>query len=86
VSRGPGKWERLILHELSEREYFYLADLLPPDHRKAEYNALNRAAGRLCVKGLIGILDYAYGTAKVLCMRVGAPRPPGRPDRARRLD
>lgn len=44
MSKGPGKWQRLILDELGRRSWVKLADLLPADHTRSDYVALMRAA------------------------------------------
>lgn len=44
VSKGPGKWQRLILDELGRRSWLYLAELLPAEHTRSDYVALMRAA------------------------------------------
>ncbi|MGD0489243.1 MAG: hypothetical protein ABSB94_18910 [Syntrophorhabdales bacterium] len=43
VSKGPGKWQRLILSELAIRDRFNLLELLGPTFTKAQYNALHWA-------------------------------------------
>ncbi len=47
MSRGPGKWQRLILATLADTKVFWLRSLLPRHCTKAEYNALLRAALKL---------------------------------------
>ena len=49
MSRGPGKWQRLILQNLEEYGdgWFYLRDLLSDDFKQSEYLALFRAARRM---------------------------------------
>jgi hypothetical protein len=71
LSKGPGRWQRIILAELSERDCFYLLELLPANYRKAEYNALNRAAWQLAEQRKIDLYRYMCGMRKVLCVRHG---------------
>jgi len=47
MSRGPGKWQRLILEALDKEGWCIVYDLLPEDSRRSERTALNRAA-HLC--------------------------------------
>jgi hypothetical protein len=53
MSRGHGKWERLIMQTLDQREAFYLLELFPPgrapwEHRSdLRIRALRRAARNL---------------------------------------
>lgn len=62
MSRGPGKWQRVILAELASRESFWLRTLLPGNYTKAEYNALHRAALKLGAIGPIKVHRWwTYG-------------------------
>lgn len=61
MSRGPGKWQRLILSELAGREAFFLRELREPKRGKAQYNALLRAMQELEAAGKINVTRYAYG-------------------------
>jgi len=47
VSRGPGKWQRLILDALQENEFVVIRDLLPKHAKRSERCALYRAARKL---------------------------------------
>jgi hypothetical protein len=77
MSRGPGRWQRLILDELKSRDRFYLLELLPHGYRKAHHNALCRAAAKLADAGRIHLGGYwmsdryHYQRAKLLCTRPG---------------
>jgi hypothetical protein len=81
MSRGYGRCQRAILKELGSREWFYLLELLPIHYRKADYNALNRAAWALDKAGRVSLVRYVCGAAgfsqaKLLCCRPGRlPRP-----------
>lgn len=65
MSRGPGKWQRLILEELERPGpgWIYLRDILREDEEdywvnlptKAQMSALGRAARRLADLGLIKV-------------------------------
>ena len=57
MSKGPGKWQRLILHALHSRNWVIVCDLLPEDAKRAEQSALNRAAHAL---GKLGNVDITY--------------------------
>lgn len=58
MSRGPGKWQRLVLAALDQQPAWYAADLLPADHTRAEYVALLRAVGALEACGHIVVDRY----------------------------
>jgi hypothetical protein len=48
MSRGPGRWQRLILEALGRWECFYLRAVLPPGDTRSDRLAVVRAAqGRL---------------------------------------
>jgi hypothetical protein len=61
MSKGPGKWQRLILSELAIRDRFNLQELLGTIFTKAEYNALHRAMLELERAGRIKVHRFAYG-------------------------
>lgn len=61
MSKGPGKWQRLILAELETRDAFYLRCLLDSRCTKAQYDALLRAALQLESKGQISIMRFLFG-------------------------
>jgi hypothetical protein len=79
MSRGPGKWERAILQSLEHTAAFYLTDLLPTDHSRAQLVALNRAARNLEDKGRIATCAWmcraASGVGFKTIYRPGYPRP-----------
>lgn len=61
MSKGPGKWQRLILSELVIRDRFNLRELLRPAFTKAQYNALHRAMLELEDAGKINVHRFAFG-------------------------
>ena len=61
MSKGPGKWQRLIMTELAIRDRFNLQELLGETFTKAEYNALHRAAMQLERAGKIKVHRFALG-------------------------
>lgn len=61
MSKGPGKWQRAILAELEKREAFYLSELLPGQHTRANYVALLRAADRL-PQAQAQVIRFTYST------------------------
>ena len=75
MSKGPGKWQRMILAELAGREAFHLRALLGRECTKAEYNALLRAAMKLEAAGEIYITRFSWGarpgTGKTIIHRIG---------------
>ena len=79
MSRGYGKWERAILAALEYTAAFYLTDLLPPKHTRAQIVALNRAARNLKDKGRIASCTWlTQGKAAagfVTIYRPGYPQP-----------
>jgi len=79
MSRGPGKWQRLILDEVHSGRWTYLLDLLADTHTRSEYQALYRAARTLDEAGRISLWRYTTGTKKLLVGPPGAApakRPP----------
>jgi hypothetical protein len=58
MSKGHGKWERAILEALEEVTAFYLTDLLPISHTRANVVALNRAARNLTSMGKINVSSW----------------------------
>lgn len=58
MSRGPGKWQRLILESIETQEKIRLIDLLPENYKHAEYSALYRAAHSLRRAGKIHMRFY----------------------------
>lgn len=79
MSRGPGKWQRLILDRVAAGEQFYLVDLLPAGYTKAQYNALHRAAVTLYEAGQISWVSYTFGGKTELIGPPGASAPAERP-------
>ena len=79
MSRGPGKWERAILRALEHTAAFYLTDLLPTHHTRAQLVALNRAARNLADKGRIATCAWkcraATGLGFKTIYRPGYPQP-----------
>ena len=75
MSKGPGKWQRVILAKLADREFFYLRKLLGRTCTKAQYNALLRAAQELEAAGKINVSRFAYGgewgQGKTVVHRIG---------------
>jgi hypothetical protein len=69
MSRGPGRWQRLIFATLTDHEAFYLVDLLPADYSRAQYTALYRAVVRLEETGQIHLAIYRAGAKKVAISR-----------------
>jgi hypothetical protein len=79
MSRGPGKWQRLILERLRTHEQFYLLEILPsPADQRTTWGrrrphvqvAVLRAAHRLAAQGQITLdtrrtwSNYVYWTGK----------------------
>jgi hypothetical protein len=75
VSRGPGRWQRLILRSVSDGQTHYLARLLPVGYTSAEYNALNRAAVQLEDAGRIAVYRFMHGYHKTVVALPGVPCP-----------
>ncbi len=61
MSKGPGKWQRIILSRLAIRDRFTLQELLGRTFTKAEYNALHRAMLELENAGRIKVHRFALG-------------------------
>lgn len=51
MGKGPGHWQREILANLEEHDFFLLTDILPDGHTDADYKALLRAAATLSEHG-----------------------------------
>jgi hypothetical protein len=81
MSRGPGKWQRIILDALKQQSAVYLLDLLldQDDNSRSNYVALHRAAVTLFEKGQIEFLIYFNGRPRVLLHGAGSERPAKRP-------
>jgi hypothetical protein len=85
MSRGPGKWQRIIINALKQEPAVYLMDLLLDHcrhHKHKQYVALHRAAVTLWKKGRIAMSTYEFGVgswARVLLHRAGSERPTPRP-------
>lgn len=75
MSRGPGKWQRLILEALDKEGWCIVYDLLPEDSRRSERTALNRAAHLLEKRGLIDIWARIRPQAKPVEHRGGTKHP-----------
>ena len=79
MSRGPSKWQRLILNKAAEGEWFYLVDLLPASYTESQYQALYRAACRLEESGRVSWQQYRYGRKRILLGPLGKAKPAKRP-------
>jgi len=55
MSRGPGKWQRLILDAVDENGWCVVCDLLPEDAKHAQVSAINRAAHTLADAGEVDL-------------------------------
>lgn len=53
MSRGPGKWQRLILQRVEADGWCVVYDLLPDNRTRAQESAINRAAHLLADRGLV---------------------------------
>jgi hypothetical protein len=71
MSRGPGRWQRLLLNTLNERACFYVADLLPAGHSRADRVALFRAAAQLERAGRVVLVYFMCGRPRVVVARRG---------------
>jgi hypothetical protein len=76
MSRGPGKWQRLILDRLALNPHFWLRELLPRHTTKSQMNVIYRAAQRLCRQGRVDLRAYPFAAGldhqgKVLVTRPG---------------
>ena len=66
MSRGPGRWQRLILEGLHQYERFFLAEIVPPaamrdERSRSAHRAAMRAAHRLAQQGVITLDCRRYG-------------------------
>lgn len=75
MSRGPGRWQRLILAEVERGRCFYLVDLLPITYTRADYNALHRASVQLEKADRITVWRFMCGWKKTAICPPGAPNP-----------
>ena len=74
MSRGPGKWQRVILEALEIEPAWYLRTLLPLDASRSDYVALLRAANALWRSGRIWKHDqhlWSGEPGRVVIRRVG---------------
>lgn len=44
MSKGPGKWQRVILEVVAAEGFCVVDDLLPPRAKRSDHSAINRAA------------------------------------------
>ena len=44
MSKGPGKWQRVILEAVVAAGFCVVDDLLPPGAKRSDHSAINRAA------------------------------------------
>lgn len=66
MSRGPGKWQRLILRGLEKFPAFNLRDLLPEDATAAQISALCRACRQLENAGRINVIKWWSPGGRIL--------------------
>ena len=64
MSKGPGKWQSIILSELAIRDRFPLKELLGSTYTKAQYNALYRAMRKLEIAGKVNIHRFLFGGSR----------------------
>ncbi|MBP8980595.1 MAG: hypothetical protein KBG09_05055 [Syntrophobacterales bacterium] len=62
MSKGLGKWQRMILLGLKFRDFFTIRELLGLTFTRAEYNALNRAMLELERAGKIKVCRFGLGS------------------------
>ena len=75
MSKGPGKWQRLIMAALERDAEVWLVDLVPSTgNRRSQLSALHRAASQLELSGKIGAIIYQYGHEKLLLTHVAATK------------
>ena len=79
MSRGPGRWQRLILQRVEQGDWLYLVELLPEGYTNSQYQAIYRAACTLHDAGRISWLRYRFGLKKTLLGPQGAEAPTKRP-------
>ena len=78
MSKGPGKWQRLILLKLATREAFNLRELLGPTFTKERYNALVRAINGLEDAGEIKVHRFTFGGGGKVYVHLGTTFTGGR--------
>ena len=66
MSRGPGKWQRLIMSALNKFPAFNLRDLLPEQATAAQISALCRACRQLEVAGQINVIKWWSPGGRIL--------------------
>ena len=62
MSRGPGKWQRMILRALELHKSFFVRDLLPANAGRSACVALSRALRSLELAGRVSVRRW-YRTA-----------------------
>lgn len=75
MSRGPGRWQRLVIEGLERRPAYYVVSLLPEKFTRAQYSALLRAVASLEERGRIEVDRYhcwATKPGRVVVRRPGA--------------
>lgn len=61
MSRGPGKWQRLILEAVEEHGAVWVNSLIPANATRSEHVALLRASMQLTRRGMIDSYRWAAG-------------------------
>ena len=71
MSKGPGRWQRIVLDAVDQHKAVYVFDLLPSDHSRSDYVALLRAVNRLEDTNQIEINKYLCGRPRLVVKQCG---------------
>ena len=66
MSRGPGRWQRLIVERAETAWRFDITDVLPSGYSRSEYTAAARAAIRLEALGRVELWKGVYGRRRLI--------------------
>ena len=71
MSKGPGKWQRVIINALETHQAVYVLSLLPEGYTKSDYSAILRAANSLEAAVKIETDRYQCGMPRFVAKRPG---------------
>lgn len=71
MSKGPGKWQSVILKAIETYTAVYVISLLPQGYTRANYTAILRATNSLEAAKKIETDRYHFGAPRLVAKRPG---------------
>jgi len=71
MSKGPGKWQRVIQKALETYTAVYVINLLPEGYTRANYTGILRAVNSLEAAKKIETIRYHFGSPRLVVKRPG---------------